>query len=54
MMTLAAVPLVMLIAFVLNAGELVATKTRLQNAADTAVLTEAAWVARSLKRHVDE
>ena len=45
---LSIVPLSMLIAYILNGGELVPSKTRIQNAVDTAVLTEASWVARSL------
>lgn len=48
MMMIAILPLAGLISLVLNGGELVTTKTRLQNAADTASLSEAAWVARSL------
>ena len=48
MMMIAILPIAGLIALVLNGGELVTTKTRLQNAADTASLSEAAWVARSL------
>ena len=48
MMMLAAIPLASLVAYVLNGAELTATKTRLQNAADSAAMSEAAWVARSL------
>ena len=44
LMMLAAIPLASLVAFVLNGGELVTTKTRLQNAADTAALTEAGFL----------
>ena len=48
MMMFAAIPLVLLMAYVFNGGYLVAQKTKLQNTADTAALMEATWTARTL------
>jgi len=42
------IPAVLLMALVFNGGAVVAQKTKLQNTADTAALTEAAWTARTL------
>ncbi len=42
------IPLVLLIGFVFNTGEQVSSKIRVQNAADSAAMTQATWAARSL------
>lgn len=42
------IPLVLLMAFVFNSGELVGRKMELQNAADAAAMTQATWTARTL------
>ena len=43
-----AIPAVLVLAYILNGGAIAYRKTEMQNATDTAVLTQAAWVARSL------
>lgn len=48
MMTLLIIPMVLMIAYVFNTGVKAANKVRVQNAADAAVLAQAAWTARSL------
>jgi len=48
MMMFAAIPLLLLMAYVFNGGYLVAQKTKLQNTADTAALMETTWTARTL------
>ena len=45
---IAALPLAMLLAIVLNAGQQSGIKSRMQNAADAAAMTQATWAARSL------
>ena len=42
------IPLVLLIGYILNAGAVTAARAKLQNAVDSSVMTESAWVARSL------
>jgi hypothetical protein len=48
LMMFLAIPMFLVLAFILNSATGAYKKTRLQNAADTSVMTEAAWVARSL------
>lgn len=43
-----AIPALLTLAYILNGGAIAYRKTEMQNATDTAVLTQAAWVARSL------
>lgn len=42
------IPLVLFVGYILNAGAVSASRAKLQNAVDSSVMTEAAWVARSL------
>jgi hypothetical protein len=42
------IPLMLLIGYILNGGAVTASRAKLQNAVDSSVMTEAAWVARSL------
>jgi len=42
------IPIVLLVGYILNGGAITASRAKLQNAVDSSVMTEAAWVARSL------
>lgn len=48
LLTLTFVPIVLMIAYLFNTGELLARKQKLQNAADAAALAQANYMARSL------